>query len=151
SFQMTGIPAGEYTFVLSSSGFQDQNETLTLLVGQNINVHFVMKASAVVNEQIEVIGEVPVDIRTPEAATNLTTRQIEQLPQDTRNFLNFAALAPGVRVSTDPLRKTFSANGQPAEATNVYIDGVSQKNDVLQGGLVGQDSSRGNPFPQNAV
>jgi len=28
---------------------------------------------------------------------------------------------------------------------------VSFKNDVLLGGVVGQDSSRGNPFPQNAV
>jgi outer membrane receptor protein involved in Fe transport len=33
----------------------------------------------------------------------------------------------------------------------VFIDGVSFKNDVLLGGVVGQDSSRGNPFPQNAV
>src|SRR5207253_11181616 len=37
------------------------------------------------------------------------------------------------------------------EQTNVFIDGVSLKNDVLQGGVAGQDSSRGNPFPQNAV
>ena len=28
---------------------------------------------------------------------------------------------------------------------------MSFKNDVIQGGVVGQDSSRGNPFPQNAV
>ena len=28
---------------------------------------------------------------------------------------------------------------------------MSYKNDVLLGGVVGQDSSRGNPFPQNAV
>ena len=28
---------------------------------------------------------------------------------------------------------------------------MSYKNDVLHGGVVGQDSSRGNPFPQNAV
>ncbi len=34
---------------------------------------------------------------------------------------------------------------------NVFIDGVSFKNDVIQGGVVGQDASRGNPFPQNAV
>ena len=54
------------------------------------------------------------------------------------------ALAPGIRLSTDPLRKTIAGDAQPAEQTNVYIDGVSQKNDVLQGGLVGQDSSRGN-------
>ncbi|HVS30772.1 MAG TPA: TonB-dependent receptor, partial [Thermoanaerobaculia bacterium] len=36
-------------------------------------------------------------------------------------------------------------------AVNVFIDGVSFKNDVLVGGVIGQDSSRGNPFPQNAV
>src|SRR5262249_53905847 len=29
--------------------------------------------------------------------------------------------------------------------------GISQKNFVLRGGLVGQDSSRGNPFPQSAL
>ena len=34
---------------------------------------------------------------------------------------------------------------------NVFIDGVSFKNDVLDGGVVGQDSSRGIPFPQTAV
>ena len=90
-------------------------------------------------------------MRTSEASTNVTTQQIENLPQDDRNFLNFATLAPGIRLSTDPQRKVISSDAQPAEQTNVFIDGVSFKNDVLQGGLVGQDSSRGNPFPQNAV
>ena len=33
----------------------------------------------------------------------------------------------------------------------MFIDGVSFKNDVIAGGVVGQDASRGNPFPQNAV
>ena len=32
----------------------------------------------------------------------------------------------------------------------MFIDGVSYKNDVLDGGVVGQDSSRGSPFPQNS-
>src|SRR2546423_6495667 len=31
------------------------------------------------------------------------------------------------------------------------FDGASYKNDVLQGGVAGQDASRGNPFPLNAV
>ena len=30
----------------------------------------------------------------PEAATNVTRQQIENLPQNDRNFLNFATLAP---------------------------------------------------------
>ena len=97
------------------------------------------------------VGNQAVETRTSEVATNVTTQQIENLPQDDRNFLNFAALAPGIRLSTDPQRKTFAGDAQDPEQTNIFIDGVSTKNDILQGGTVGQDSSRGNPFPQSAV
>jgi hypothetical protein len=151
SFQLGGLTPGEYTIVVSAPGFEPRSETQTVLVGQNLALIFVLTPTAVLNESITVSGEQFIETKTPEAATNVTTRQIENLPQDDRNFLNFAALAPGVRLSTDPLRKVIAADAQPSEQTNVYIDGVSQKNDVLMGGLVGQDSSRGNPFPQNAV
>ena len=73
------------------------------------------------------------------------------LPQNQRNFLNFAALAPGARVSDNETRKQVTGGGLDATAINVFIDGVSYKNDVLDGGVVGQDSSRGSPFPQKAV
>jgi outer membrane receptor protein involved in Fe transport len=151
SFQLGGLTPGEYNVVVSATGFEARTETLTVLVGQSLSVTFVMTPTAVLNESITVVGGQAVDTRTPEAATNVTTQQIENLPQDDRNFLKFAALAPGVRLSNDPLRKTIAGDAQPAEQTNVFIDGVSFKNDVLQGGLVGQDASRGNPFPQNAV
>jgi len=151
SFQLTGLTPGEYKLVVSASGFEARSETVTVRVGQNLDVTFVMTPNAVLNESITVVGDQLIDLKTPEAATNVTPQQIENLPQDDRNFLKFAALAPGIRVSTDPQRKTISGDAQPAEQTNVFIDGVSFKNDVLMGGLVGQDSSRGNPFPQNAV
>jgi outer membrane receptor protein involved in Fe transport len=150
-FQLGGLTPGEYSITVEATGFEARSQTVTVLVGQNLNVTFAMAPTSVISESITVIGEQAIDMRTSEASTNVTTQQIENLPQDDRNFLNFAALAPGVRVSTDPLRKTISGDAQPAEQTNVFIDGVSFKNDVLQGGLVGQDTSRGNPFPQNAV
>lgn len=151
SFLLGGLTPGEYTIAVSAATFEPRSETVTVLVGQNLDIIFVMTPTAVLSESITVSGEVLIDTRTPEAATIVTTQQIENLPQDDRNFLNFASMAPGIRTSTDPLRKVIAGDAQPAEQTNVYIDGVSQKNDVLQGGLVGQDSSRGNPFPQNAV
>src|SRR5260370_21316834 len=110
-----------------------------------------MDPTATLSESITVVGTQAVETKTHEIATNVTTQQIENLPQDSRNFLNFAAMAPGIRLSSDPLRKTFAGDAQDAEQTNVFIDGVSTKNDVLQGGTSGQDSSRGNPFPQSAV
>jgi hypothetical protein len=151
SYSMAGIQPGEYNLVVAAPGFQPRNETVRVLVGQNLEMNLVLSADAVMNQSITVVGNQLVETRTSEAATNVTPQQMENLPQPDRNFLNFAQLAPGIRLSTDPTRKTIAGDAQPAEQTNVFIDGVSQKNDVLQGGLVGQDSSRGNPFPQNAV
>jgi len=151
AFQLGNLTPGAYTITVSASGFEPRSQDVTLRVGQNLNAIFTMSPTQVISESITVVGEAAIDTRTPEASTNVTPQQIENLPQDDRNFLNFATLAPGIRISTDPLRKTISSDAQPAEQTNVFIDGVSFKNDVLQGGLVGQDSSRGNPFPQNAV
>ncbi len=150
TFQLGGLTPGEYKIVISAEGFDSHSETVRVLVGQNLDRNFVLRPGAV-SESITVVGQQAVETRTSEAATNVTTQQIENLPQDNRNFLNFAALAPGIRISSDPLRKTIAADAQPSEQTNVFIDGVSFKNDVLMGGSVGQDSSRGNPFPQNAV
>ena len=92
-----------------------------------------------------------VDTRTSEVTTNVTEEQVRYLPQNTRNFLNFAALAPGVRVADNEIRKEITAGALPSQNINVFIDGVSYKNDVIEGGVIGQDASRGNPFPQNAV
>lgn len=151
AFTLGNLIPGEYIISVSAQGFEERSQTVTVRVGQNLNVTFVMTPTQVISESITVVGEQAIDIRTPEAATNVTPQQIENLPQDDRNFLNFATLAPGVRLSNDPLNKTISSDAQPAEQTNVFIDGVSFKNDVLTGGLAGQNSSRGNPFPQNAV
>ena len=54
-------------------------------------------------------------------------------------------------MSDDETRKQVTGGGLDATQINVFIDGVSYKNDVLDGGVVGQDSSRGSPFPQTAV
>lgn len=102
-------------------------------------------------ETVTVTAQALIETKTSEIATNVTQRQIESLPQSNRNFLNFAALAPGVTITNTDTSKSFSSAGQPSNQVNVFIDGASQKNNVLQGGLVGQDSSKGNPFSQEAV
>ncbi|MEO7380939.1 MAG: TonB-dependent receptor, partial [Paracoccaceae bacterium] len=69
-----------------------------------------------------------------------------------RNFLAFADTVPGMTFSTDDGGNTRLRSGaQTGSAINVFIDGVGQKNYVLPGGITGQDTSRGNPFPQSAI
>ena len=100
------------------------------------------------------------ETKTSEVATNVSRDQIENLPQNNRNFLNFATLAPGIKVNQTEFRQTFAGGGigagRDGESTggpqvNVFIDGVSLKSNLQQGGIVGQDVSRGNPFSQLAV
>lgn len=151
TFTLDGLRPGAYNIVVAAPGLEPSSQDVTVLLGQNLAMDVRMSGSTVLRESITVVGNQAIETKTSEVATNVTTHQIENLPQDDRNFLNFAALAPGVRLSKDPQRKTFAGDAQDAEQTNIFIDGVSTKNDVLQGGTSGQDSSRGNPFPQSAV
>jgi outer membrane receptor protein involved in Fe transport len=151
SYTLGGLTPGLYNIVVAASGYEPKSQDVQLLVGQNLDMDLRLTPTAVLSESITVVGNQAIETKSSEAATNVTPAQIEALPQPDRNFLNFAQLAPGVSVSRDPQRKTIQANALPAEQTNVFIDGISFKNDVLQGGVVGQDASGGNPFPQNAV
>ncbi|URJ82863.1 TonB-dependent receptor plug domain-containing protein [Xanthomonas oryzae] len=93
-----------------------------------------------------------VETRTSENVTYISNVQIQNLPRATRNFLELADTMPNVQFTREANGTTKVRTGATsAEGTNVYIDGVSQKNYVLTGGVSGQDSSRGNPFPQSAI
>jgi hypothetical protein len=151
SFALAGLRPGTYEVSVAALSYKPASRTVQVLVGQSVDVRFEVTAESVLLEDVSVVGNLLQETRTSEIVTNVTQEQINLLPQNDRNFLNLANLAPGVKVSTDPFRKDVRALGQPGSVTNVFIDGVSYKNDVLEGGFVGQDASRGNPFPQNAV
>jgi len=102
-------------------------------------------------DEIVVTGGRLVETRTSEVATNVTSEQIRTLPQTDRNFLSFAALAPGVRYNDSETDKSFTSGASAASQVNVFIDGVSLKNKLSEGGVAGQQNSRGNPFGQLAV
>jgi hypothetical protein len=152
TFTLAGLRPGRYQITVAVSQYKPEAKTVEVLVGQTVTLNFRISPDVVVAESVTVVGNSRlVDVRTSEVTTNVTQEQLRYLPQNTRNFLNFAALAPGVRVSDNEFRKEFSAGALPSQNINVFIDGVSFKNDVIDGGVVGQDSSRGNPFPQSAV
>ncbi|MGK2856918.1 MAG: TonB-dependent receptor domain-containing protein [Thermoanaerobaculia bacterium] len=151
TFVLGGLAPGRYTILIASAAYEQKTDERIVSVGQTLDLVFKMAPATVLTESITVVGNTFVETKTSQVATNITEQQIETLPQNDRNFLNFAALAPGVLLGNDELRKEIKAGAQGSSAINVFIDGVSFKNDVLQGGVVGQDASRGNPFPQNAV
>jgi hypothetical protein len=154
-YVIAGLRPGPYELTVTRVGQGTQSRTVQVGVGQSLNATFTLAAQAVQLEAITVSsGTGATESRTSEVATNVSRQQVESLPTSDRNFLSLAQLAPGTQLQNETLdgqRKTFTAGAQGAEQVNVFIDGASYKNDILQGGVVGQDASRGNPFPRNAV
>jgi outer membrane receptor for ferrienterochelin and colicin len=152
SYTLANIAPGTYRIDVDAGAAGSASRTVSVQVGQSATLALpVSTAPPQTLGAITVTAQSLVETRTSEVAQNITRKQIETLPQNERNFLDFAKLVPGVTVSRDPNQKTFSAGGQSAENVNVFIDGASLRNDILKGGLVGQDSSRGNPFSQEAI
>lgn len=154
SHLLTGLEPGEYVITAAQPGGKEVYRMVTVQVGQTVDLDINLAEEGSLDlgqsETIVVQGKTT-QSSTAEVATNVSREEIENLPQNNRNFLNFATLAPGVRVSNDEFNKNFSSGALEARNTNVFVDGVSLKNNVIEGGLVGQDASRGNPFPQLAV
>ncbi len=158
-YALSGLQPGRYTITYTPASGKPVTRDVTVSVGQTADIDVALNG---VDEIIVTGGRRTVEVKTSEVATNVTTRQIENLPQNSRNFLNFAALAAGVKANLNSLnnRSTFSSGGVSQDPngeslgspqTNVFIDGVSLKSNIQQGGIVGQDASPGNPFPQTAV
>jgi hypothetical protein len=153
SYVLTGIAPGQYLITVTPPGGQAVMRLVTVQVGQSVQLDIDLAREWIDlegTETIEVMGHLT-ENKTSEVATNVSREQIDNLPQSNRNFLNLAQLAPGVRLSTDELNRNFSSGAVEARQTNVFVDGISLKNNIIEGGIVGQNASRGNPFPQNAI
>lgn len=158
-YVLSGLRPGTYRINVTTADGQTVEDLITIALGQvatlDLDVAPVVTGSTDANaselDDVIVTGRRIFEVRTSEVATNVSQTQINNLPQISRNFLNFAALAPGVRVTEGETERTISAGGQGASAINVFIDGQNQKSTIIDGGVGGQDDSRGNPFPQVAI
>jgi outer membrane receptor protein involved in Fe transport len=145
-YEIFGLRPSTYTVTVAGKSPQ----TTSVGVGQAVNVDFGAARAA---GAIVVTGRrtaQPVQAQT--VATNITPAQIENLPQNSRNFLSFAILAPGVTLSNPSGAQQFQVGALNADHSNVLLDGMSFKNPVNHGGMFGQNfGSFGNPFPQIAI
>ena len=158
-YVIPGLRPGTYRITVATADGQSVEDTVTVALGQvaTLDLDVAPVVTGSIDPSATELGDVVVtgrrifEVRTSEVATNVSQTQINNLPQISRNFLNFAALAPGVRVTEGETERTISAGGQGASAINVFIDGQNQKSTIIDGGVAGQDDSRGNPFPQAGV
>ncbi|WP_267434372.1 carboxypeptidase regulatory-like domain-containing protein [Sphingomonas sp. GM_Shp_1] len=168
NYVLGGLRPGQYRITATATSGETVTQVVVVAIGQSATLDLTIGTAAqpggadtadiaggggsnVEGGEIVVTGGRLVETKTSEIATNISQEQIRTLPQTDRNFLSFAALAPGVRYNDSETDKSFSSGASPAGQVNVFIDGVSYKNNVLDSGVAGQEDSRGNPFGQLAV
>jgi hypothetical protein len=157
-YVIAGLTPGPYEISVRRIGSAAQSRRVHVGVGQTLILDFRLADTAVTLGPVVVTAAASAELRSTEVGTNITREQIQNLPQNNRNFLSFATLAPGVQLHGAGL----SSGGASVNNANLFIDGASYKSDVLPGGIAGQDPSLGrtirgvgvvigNPFPQSAV
>ena len=156
NYTFNGLRPAPYRVSVDAAGTPVE-VPVQVAIAQSANLDLSAEAPAVAGTVDTIGNEIVVtarglrEVRTSEVATNVSQAQIENLPQTDRNFLSFAALAPGVVYNDSETGKGIQAGASTASQVNVFIDGVSLKNRLREGGIAGQQNSRGNPFGQSAV
>ncbi|MBV9880191.1 MAG: carboxypeptidase regulatory-like domain-containing protein, partial [Gemmatirosa sp.] len=152
-YYIGGLRPGRYEVSARRVGFTPVTRTVDLQIGQTLDLTLPIVEAAVQLSAVQVTTSATgTTTRTSEVGSNVSRDQIRDLPNFERNVLDLAKLVPGITPSAvNSTDKTFAAGGQPPEAINVFVDGATYKNDVLRGGVAGQDASKGNPFPQGAI
>ena len=178
AYNFASLRAGTYRLEIKQRNGTRNSDALTLRVGQVAGLDLDLSAptataptasqgttpegaepgaapdagTASSGDEIVVTGNRIRSLSGGQVGSIISSRLIEQLPQNNRNFLAFADLAPGVRFIEDASGASrIQGGGQDSRTVNVFIDGVSQKDYVLKNGITGQDSSPGNPFPQLGI
>jgi len=127
------MPVGRYQVTAQITGFKTEIKDVTLQVGQVATLNFSLTVGQITEKVvIQATTEVTEPTRT-QISDVITQAQIESLPVNGREFIDFALLAPGVQIgnttsgSTDvivePVTK-ISFAGQNIHFNFIAVDGA---------------------------
>ncbi|HEU4414288.1 MAG TPA: carboxypeptidase regulatory-like domain-containing protein, partial [Candidatus Angelobacter sp.] len=132
-YRISSLPVGSYKVTAQSASFQPQSRVVQLAVGDTPTLDFVLSPGQV-EQQVTVTAEAPLIEPTRTSTDSVIDQaQIQSLPVNGRQFIDFALLAPGVTIgdttsgSTDviiePVTK-LSFAGQNIHYNFIAIDGA---------------------------
>jgi hypothetical protein len=140
-YRLMFIPVGDYQLLVRAGGFANFTVSLTLGVGQAIDVP-VRLAIPTASEAVDVIGQAPlVDATRTHVAEAVTPTEIETLPLNGRNYLDLALLVPNVSRTNTRSGERFaetsavpgtgiSVAGQRNIGNSFIVDGLSANDDA---------------------
>ncbi len=140
-FRFLYLPVGKYQIKVVSNGFSPLERPLTLTVGQSLDI--ILKLSvAGVTSKMEITTEASVieTVRTQLAET-VQPREIDNLPLNGRNYLDLAALTPGV-TRANPVANQRFAETSAVPGTQISVAGQRNiNNGFVMDGLSANDDA----------
>src|SRR5579872_4123035 len=132
-YQIALLPPGDYTVTAERQGFQKSAKKIHLDVGEAGNVDFSLSPGQVQTVvEVQDVGAVAEPTRSMVSEV-ISTQQIENLPVNGRQFIDFALLAPGVTIGdttsgssdviVEPVTK-LSFAGQNIHFNFIAVDGA---------------------------
>ncbi|HSJ30154.1 MAG TPA: carboxypeptidase regulatory-like domain-containing protein [Longimicrobiales bacterium] len=143
-FRVLDLSPGPYAVSTRPAGYTPLTLATELLVDQRAQLDFLLLPDPVGLDTVTVRALRPeaAEIRRMSVSTAVTAAEIRQLPLNTRNVMELAAVAPGIRSFQPVSGRSIPAAGalRDQRAINLYIDGVEMKN-LFDGNLVGLPQS----------
>ncbi|MEO8677696.1 MAG: carboxypeptidase-like regulatory domain-containing protein [Vicinamibacterales bacterium] len=132
AYRATLLPSGTYTLSFELAGFQALTMTgITLSVNDRIQIDGKLKVGGL-TETVQVTADRTLVQATSAVQQLVSSKQVQELPLNNRNFVQLATLAPGVSSDLSDevgvgLTSTvsISVNGARRNALNWLVDGVS--------------------------
>ncbi len=138
TYSVIALEPGEYSISVSSSGFQAVQSTAHVLVGQTLNGNFVLRPQQAKTEVT--VEDTEAQVNTVQASVQdaTTSKEIDELPINGRNFLDLAQTSPGIQIQDggnfDPTKNGFtgiSVQGRSGRSTRVEVDGVDISDETV--------------------
>lgn len=138
AFNASALTPGEYTLRIEAKGFKTLLTTLAVQIGVITSANYKLEIGSetvVVNVEATALS-----VNTEQATVQdiITSKQIEELPVDGRNFLDLASLAPGVQIQDgatfDPTKNGFSSisfGGQAGRTARIELDGLDISDETV--------------------
>ncbi|HEU5258283.1 MAG TPA: TonB-dependent receptor [Vicinamibacterales bacterium] len=136
-YAVPNLEPGIYSILIELAGFSSvRRPDVQLTAGTALTFEFRMDIAAI-EQEVVVTAEAPlIETTSNQLGGSLSSREIEEIPSNFRNFTALTQLVPGI--TPNPAASSFEggqvvANGTPSQQNVYLIDGMYNNDDRLGG------------------
>src|SRR5499426_588637 len=134
AYEVTGLKYGVYKVTVSAQGFKTASiNQVALRGGDTVRADVELQPGGA-NETVEVTAVTPINLETPTVSGQLTSRELTELPRDSRDIYSFLYLNPNITQGAGD--GAFKFIGAQSYGASFSLDGQRSN-----GGIFGEPTS----------